>query len=643
MSAISSRVAVSRHLVAAGMLLWAALPAGAQQTTIWNYQYDANGNRTQITDPLSHVTTFQYDALNRLINTVQPIPQTGGTNPQIGMTYDGQSQLAKVTDPRSLATTYTVDGLGNTGTLASPDTGTATSVFDPAGDLTSRTDAKNKKATYTYDALNRLTGISYPTGTGTSFTYDQGANAIGKLTKITDESGNTTYAYDGFERLSSKTQTAIQGTSQWARTVTYGYGTAGSANGRLVSITYPSANRINYAYDAAGRISAITLNPTNSNGVGTNTGVTVNLVSSITYSSFAAPLTWKWGATNSTDTVTRTYDVDGRLTGYPLGNGSQSGLVRTVVYDSASRITQFTHVNGSGVSQPTFNHTFNYDNLDRLTGWGQNTTAYGYGYDNTGNRTSYQPGATNYTDTIASTSNRLSSTTGPSPARNNTYDADGHVTADGTYTYTYSDRGRLASVKAGTNTINYLYNGLEQRILKTGPTSIVSTGTQVYVYDEASHLLGEYNNTLAVVEETVFLGDAPIIVLTQTVSGSPATTTTNVYNVYTDQIGAPRVITQASSFKMAWRWDSTDPFGVLSPNTNPAGLGTFTYNPRMPGQLYDSETAQFYNINRNYDPVLGRYVQADPIGLRGGVNELLSNLVYGRLIRRRSCWADFSG
>jgi RHS repeat-associated protein len=59
---------------------------------------------------------------------------------------------------------------------------------------------------------------------------------------------------------------------------------------------------------------------------------------------------------------------------------------------------------------------------------------------------------------------------------------------------------------------------------------------------------------------------------------------------------------------------------VQPPNSNPAGLGAFTYNPRLPGQLYDAETAQFYNVNRNYDPVLGRYLQSDPIGLKGGIN-----------------------
>jgi RHS repeat-associated protein len=44
------------------------------------------------------------------------------------------------------------------------------------------------------------------------------------------------------------------------------------------------------------------------------------------------------------------------------------------------------------------------------------------------------------------------------------------------------------------------------------------------------------------------------------------------------------------------------------------------FDLRFPGQQYDAATGLHYNYFRDYEPETGRYVESDPIGLRGGVS-----------------------
>ncbi|MFC5472331.1 RHS repeat-associated core domain-containing protein [Paraherbaspirillum soli] len=601
----------------------------AQQNTTFSYEYDAMGNRTKITDPLGHVTTQSYDSLGRLMQQTQPAPTAGGSSPTISYSYDGLAQLSTVTDPRNLVTSYSIDGLGNQTALTSPDTGSTTKTYDVAGNLKASTDARGKTTNYSYDALNRLTRIDYASGAATQFEYDGGAtgapNAIGHLTRMIDGSGQTTYAYDGFGHLLTKVQTIVSGTTATSRTTSYTYGSSGNTVGMLASMTYPSGNRINFSYDAAGRVNSLSLNPTNASG-GTNSGSNIALLTGIGYQAFGAVNAWTWGNSNalSSSTYARGIDLDGRITSYPLGDLLNNGTNRSVSYDAAGRIVSSSHIgSGTGNNAPAnYNQGYGYDNLDRLTSVTGSSGAnnQSFQYDANGNRTQATFGGSTYANTIAATRNRLNATSGPAPAKSNSYDAAGNLLSDGSISYTYSDRGRMVSATNAGNTVTYSHNGLEQRVQKQGPAAIVATGSNSYVYDEADHLIGEYDANGQVIEETVYLGDLPVAVLKQAGIGANQTTATNVYYVYADHVDTPRVITQATDNQMVWRWDNADPFGMLPPDENPSGLGVFTYNQRFPGQLYDKETNNFYNINRDYDPQLGRYLESDPIGLGGGIN-----------------------
>ena len=84
-------------------------------------------------------------------------------------------------------------------------------------------------------------------------------------------------------------------------------------------------------------------------------------------------------------------------------------------------------------------------------------------------------------------------------------------------------------------------------------------------------------------------------------------------------MNTPRLIANQSQ-QPVWRWDNTDPFGGNPPDENPSGLGNFTCNLRLPGQYFDKETNTHYNYFRDYWPDGGRYIQSDPIGLKGGLN-----------------------
>ena len=341
----------------------------AQPTT--SYQYDLAGNLTAVNAPLGRVTNHTYDILDRV--TKQESPLTNGARPTVQLAYDKLDQLSTVTDPRTLVTTYTVDGLGNGSGLSSPDTGASSRTFDAAGRVFTSTDARNKLTRYGYDATGRLAKITYATGSPTVFEYDGGTAGpvahIGQLTKITDESGQTLFTYNGFGELTSAASTIGSRTY----TTSYTFGTAGETVGKMTSMRYPSGSTLNYLYRATGELSRIVFNPGMADG-STSTAPATVILGEFTHGATGVVTGWTWGqgSAGAANVYSRTVDINGRITDYPLEPGA-NGLRRSIVYDDAGRIVGYTHTQ-NGVAKPSADQGFGYDPMDRLISWTSNAT-----------------------------------------------------------------------------------------------------------------------------------------------------------------------------------------------------------------------------------------------------------------------------
>jgi RHS repeat-associated protein len=553
--------------------LWKDVNAAGTAAVTTTFGYDNNGNQTTVAAPLSRNSSNTYDELNRL-NQI--------TDPASGVTtfgYDANDNLTQVTDPRSLVTSYTYNGFGDLKTQVSPDTGTTTNTYDSGGNIDTSTDARGAVADYAYDALNRVTSVSYTLGGVTdqtiSYTYDTGTNQKGHLTGASDANHSLSWTYDAQGRVTGKGQSV----SSITKSIGYGY----NADGQLASIVLPSGKTITYGYNANNQVTSVTLNGSPA----------VTILNNVTYDPFGPITGWTWG--NST-TASRVFDTDGKL--IDITSAGQ----RTFGYDDAFRITGVTDVADS-----TQSWTLGYDLLDRLNVVTKTGLTIGYTYDANGNRLS-QTGTSASTYTMSGSSNKLTSTSGVL-SRSYSYDAVGNTTASGATVHSYNNANRMKTGRlAGGSDTTYVYNALGQRVKKSGG----GVASPLYfMYDEAGHLIGEYDSSGNLIQETVWLGDIPVATL------RPNGANVDVFYVHTDQLNTPRKVSRPSDNALRWRWDPT-PFGEGVPDQNPASVGAFVYNLRFPGQQFDAETNLNYNYYRDYDSTIGSYVESDPIGLRGG-------------------------
>ncbi len=532
------------------------------------YGYDKDDNVLTLTDSLNRVTHFAYDALDRLAQ------QTDAKNGITKYEYDKGDRVSKITDPRNLATAYSFDGFGQPWKEVSPDRGTTTYAYTASGFRNAMTRANGLSESYGYDDIGRLTSIAAGGQTQT-FGYDTCTYGHGRICTIADPSGTLSYAYTKEGWIATQ-QAAYAPSHGGSSTVNYTY----DAMGRPLTITNATGTTQQQQFTyASGQLSAVK--------VKIGAAAAVNVATAFTYEPMGPVTGFTYGNGLAR---TRTFDLDRRVTAIAETGVQSLGFA----YNASDAITTLT--NGTN---PAFSQTLGYDELTRLTSVASYSGNEAFTYDANGNRLTHTTGAGAATLSYLPGTNRLGSwTRAGSAARSYGYDAAGNTIALLGKTYSYNPFNRLSKVSGGGSTTTYDVNALGERVYKN------RDGAETFfVYAPDHALLSEYTRGGTGWNDYIRVGGEPIAMLRNGV----------VYYLHDDQLGRPESVTNGAK-TIIWHahnlaFDRT----VTADNFGGLDLG-------LPGQYYDQETGSWYNVNRDYDPVVGRYLQSDPLGPRAGVN-----------------------
>ncbi len=377
---------------AKGNLISATNPLGL--TT--NFTYDANNNLTSYTDAKGNTTSYAYDSQNDLLSTTY----ANGTREQASYNPLGEATQFVDANGQASSATYNSDGLVATETFANGASYSYT--YDARGNVLTATNASGAISfSYTNASNpNLLTKVTYPDGTYLQFTY----NGAGQHFQSVDQTGFTVnYAYDALDRLSRLTD------GSGNLIVQYTYDTLGN----LIQKDNGNGTRTTYTYDADHNLLSITNYAPDH--------VTVNSFDNYFYNPLGNVLT----DTNQDGVWTYAYDANSQLTGavFTPNNSDPDGLAAQIlqyVYDAA----------GNRISQTVNGVTTAYvvNDVNEYTSATTNGTSATFQYDASGNLISQAApgGTTNFT---FNEQGLLIGVNGPGQSASYTYDALGNRNA----------------------------------------------------------------------------------------------------------------------------------------------------------------------------------------------------------------------
>jgi RHS repeat-associated protein len=548
--------------------------------------YDPVGNELSSTDRNGQTTTYTYDADNRETNTVDA---AGRVTVE---TYDPDGNIVSFTDPLKNATTYTYDADNRQIEETDANGRTVTYTYDGTGHVISRLDQDGQTTSYELNDFYYLTNREYSVGPSDLFKYDVG----GRVLEASRGDWTNRFTYDGADRVLTS--------EQYGQTVDYSYVIPSG----IRDVTYPGGVTVTESYDLRSRL------------VEVNDG--------------GSPAITQY-----------TYDLDNNV----LSRMNRNGTASDYTYDADDRTTQLTHNLGptlitgfgyaydnegnrlyqSNQTASSLSETYIYDSVYRLTDFDVGTlsggvitspsTAEQYTYDADDNWSSFKSNTVTQTRTHNDVNEILTISGNPSP----TYDNNGNLLDDGTYSYAYDPENRVVRITQDSDSAivgQYAYDAFGRRITSLADPALTPS-TNFYIYDGKRIL--EEQNAASNIQSTFTYGGYVDEPLTMTNGGG-------VYYYHPNSLYSIEALTDSTGTPVErYIYDAYGEPRVLDGSYNPEPLNAWGTPHSGVNNIYlftgrqlDEERGLYFYRARYYHPTLGRFVERDPASPESAVINL---------------------
>jgi RHS repeat-associated protein len=616
--------------------------AGSADTTRWRYDLDRAvvgviGPDPDGASPLKHrATRNTYDLAGRLIRIERGTVNSQSDADWAAFTGLESVEMAYDTLDRKILEVKKGGGVAYTATQFSYDVFgrlECTAVrMNPAafGNLPSSACLLGTQGGYGpdritqnfYDAAGQLVRTQIGVGSNAAADESRTYTLSGQVATVTDgENNRTTYEYDGHDRL-AKTRYPIATKGALVSSTTDYEQFSYDANGNVTQHRLRDGQQIFSDYDALNRVKLKNL-PSPEADVSYNYDLQDHLLS----------------ATQGSWTVSRTWDSLGRMK-----SEGNAGYVTGLQYDLAGRLTRVTHSDGFFVSYAyntsdltailengsttllSYSHddlgrrksvarangtsaTYSYDAISRLSGLTQNL--YGSDHDMTLSGIGYNPAS----QLIAHTRSNDAYAWDDHYNSNQAYPTNGlnQITAAGVATISFDQRGNLAQWGANSYSFtaeNRLKSGPGSTAINYDPTGRIGTivaGVSTTRFEHVDSRLTLERNGNNVLRRYVHVpGDDEPVVWYEGAGLSDRRF------LHADERGSVIAVTNNTGAPLAI--NTYDEYGI--PGTS--NLGRFQYT----GQAWLDEVGPgiYYYKARFYNPILGRFMQTDPIGYDDDLN-----------------------